>query len=191
MSKIIHTSGSEYITSELFADGADTFTITGVTEVELEGKRRHAVQLAETEGKAWIPAFTIVKALSEIWSRSISRWVGQRVTLYRDPNVTVGKQKVGGIRVSHITGISKPETVTVKGAMNRPVSYTFEPLQDAPPPAPMITRDQWDQIAATAGEKGITDPLVWASDTLGRPLDGPQHITADEAALLIEKVKEL
>ncbi|WP_296249620.1 hypothetical protein [uncultured Stenotrophomonas sp.] len=190
MSKIIHVSGGEHITSDLLAAGPETYTITDVTEVTLEGKKRHAVHLAEIDGKTWVPALTIIKSLVELWGPSISVWKGQRVTLYRDPDVRMGKQVVGGIRVSQISGIDGKQTVTVKGPMSRPVTYTFEPVPAASQSVAMISREQWEQITTVAEEKGVTEPLAWAADQVGRALDGPQHITAEEATQLMGALKE-
>lgn len=188
MTKLIHLSGSDHITSELFTAGPDTFTIAGVVETTLEGdKQRHAVQLKELNGKTWVPALTVLKALASIWGMETSNWVGQRLTLYRDPKVKIGKEVVGGIRVSHVTGITEPKTVKVKGAMNRPVSYTFQPLPDAAsaPTQDTISQQAWQEISSLAAEKGIDQPGPWAAEQLGRKLNGPQDITTTEGDRLL------
>ncbi|GAB3192026.1 hypothetical protein [Nesterenkonia suensis] len=183
MTRIIHTSGSDHISADLFADGPDTFTITGVTETTLEGeKKRHAVQLAETQGKTWVPALTVLKALAVVWSRETSNWVGQKVTLYRDESVRFGKEAVGGIRVSHITGISEPQTVEVRGAMNRRVSYTFQPLTVSP----RVTEEQWSRITAAAGD---VDLPALAARVAGRTLSSPFDLTQDEAEQIMNELE--
>lgn len=184
MTKLIHVSGSDHITQELVSDGPQTFTVTGVTEVTMDGeKQRHAVTLAETAGKTWVPAFTVLKALAQVWSMEKENWVGQKLTLYRDPSVKIGRETVGGIRVSHVTGITEPRTVNVKGALNRTVTYKFSPLQAEKPREATITQAQWEYLLSKSeGDFGAT--LLWASQQLSRTIKDPREITADEAGRL-------
>lgn len=196
MTKLIHVSGSDHITQELVSDGPQTFTVTGVTEVTMDGeKQRHAVTLAETAGKTWVPAFTVLKALAQVWSMEKENWVGQKLTLYRDPSVKIGRETVGGIRVSHVTGITEPRTVNVKGALNRTVTYKFSPLQaEQPQPATEPWLAQWQTISNalnTAGYEGDGQALLaTAGQVIGAEWSHPNQISAEDAQKVLAAVRE-
>ena len=172
-----------------YVAGPKTVTINRVNVTKTD--QPVSLHLEEFPGKPYKPSKSMRRVLVQIWGPDSDAYVGRKLTLYRDPNVKFGGETVGGLKISHMSHLDKPRSIPLTETRGKKSPHRVQPLADAPPPAPMITREQWQQIATTAGEKSITDPLAWASDTLGRPLDGPQVITADEATLLIEKVKEL
>lgn len=111
--------------------GPRTFTIAGVKPGKAEQKYDIAL---EGEERVWRPPLTVLRLMLAAWGDEADKWVGQRVTLFRDPKVSFGSDAVGGIRISHMTGIDKPlvEELTVKrGKRSR---FTVQPLIDAPTP---------------------------------------------------------
>lgn len=49
--------------------------------------------------KAWLAGPVSQKALAGMFGPNVERWVDQTITLYVDPNVKMGRDVVGGIRV--------------------------------------------------------------------------------------------
>lgn len=185
--KITAEPKSDQWNAEDFLSGPRTFTVAGVKVGTAEQK--YDITL-EGEKRVWRPPLTVLRTLIKCWGDDATQWAGKRVTLYCDERVTFGKEAVGGIRVSHVSGIDKPTTVSVTATRGRRTKVTVQPLPDAPSAPAMISREQWEQITTVAEEKGITEPLAWASDQVGRALDGPQQITADEATQLMGSLKE-
>jgi hypothetical protein len=54
------------------------------------------------------------------------------MTLYADPTVTFGKQQVGGIRISHLSGLESDRVLMLTTTRSRRSGYTVKPLRDMP-----------------------------------------------------------
>lgn len=54
--------------------------------------------------------------------------VGQSLTLFCDPSVTWGNQAVGGIRISHMSGITKAFSMMLTVTRGRKSEYVVQPL---------------------------------------------------------------
>ena len=55
------------------------------------------------------------------------------MTLFRNPDIKFGKEKVGGIEISHMSHIQQPTTVALLRGKGRKIPFTVQPLQAAPP----------------------------------------------------------
>lgn len=112
--------------------GPRTFTIerTGPGPDE---KRPVNVYLREFP-RPWRPNRTTGRTLEKAYGVDQQEWIGKRVTLFRDPDVTFGKERPGGIRISHLSGIASEQRYNV-GTV-RPQWVTVTPLPDEPAPAP-------------------------------------------------------
>lgn len=131
----------QYNADDLVA-GPRTFTIARVKPGKAEQK--YDIALAGEE-RVWRPPLTVLRLMLAAWGDEASAWVGQRVTLYRDPTVAFGNDKVGGIRISHMTGIDKPlyEELTVK--RGKRARFTVQPLTET---AAIPTHPTADEVAA-------------------------------------------
>ena len=68
------------------------------------------------------PCLTVRRILAKLWGPSSKEWIGQSMTLYCDESVMWAGERAGGIRVSHVTGISSKQDVVTRAS--KPVSYT-------------------------------------------------------------------
>ena len=66
------------------------------------------------------------------WGDDATEWVGRRAKLYGDPDVTFGRDRVGGIRVSHLSHIDQTVTANLTETRGKRKSHTVDPLPDAP-----------------------------------------------------------
>jgi hypothetical protein len=105
-----------------------TVTITGVTKGTKE--QQYDISI-EGDDRVWRPAVTVLKLLVAAWGDDAKEWVGRRAALYGDPTVTFGPEKVGGIRVSHLSHIDKPVTASLSVTRGKRKAHTVEPLPDA------------------------------------------------------------
>jgi hypothetical protein len=103
-------------------------TITGVKRGTKE--QQYDISI-EGDDRVWRPAVTVLKQLVEAWTDEASTWVGHQALLYGDPTVKFGNDKVGGIRVSHVSHIDGPKTASLTITRGKRGSFTLNPLTDA------------------------------------------------------------
>lgn len=78
--------------------------------------------------KPWKPSKTGTRTLAAIWGADASKWVGLHCTIYCDPEVTWGGMKVGGIRVSHMEGLTSPRTLMLTKTRGKKGVTVIKPM---------------------------------------------------------------
>lgn len=79
--------------------------------------------------KPWKSSKTGTRTLAAIWGPDASKWVGLSCTIYCDPEVTWGGMKVGGIRVSHMEGLTSPRTLMLTKTRGKKGATVIKPLE--------------------------------------------------------------
>lgn len=125
--------------------GPRDFTITDVSRGNAE--QPLSITLAEFP-RPWRPGLTMRRLLAAIWGPDASVYVGRRVRLYRDENVSFGNDKTGGTRLSHASHLDKRVTVSLPKSKGKFAAYTVEPIPDVAP-APSATLSGDDIAAST------------------------------------------
>ena len=125
-------------------------TIAGVTKGRKEAQYDIAI---EGDDRYWRPPPTVLKQLVGAWGDEAEQWTGRQALLYGDPDVMMAGQKVGGIRVSHVSHIDGPVTESLSVTRGKRKPHTLPPLPEAPaPPAedPRIVdlRAKWKKADA-------------------------------------------
>ena len=104
-------------------------TIAGVKA----GTKEQQYDIAlEGDKRVWRPAVTVLKLLVAAWGDDATEWVGRRAMLYGDPTITFGRDRVGGIRVSHLSHIAETVTANLTETRGKRKIHTVDPLPDAP-----------------------------------------------------------
>src|SRR5699024_6986628 len=83
---------SDQINAEDLLSGPRTFTIEKVTAGSAEQPVN--VHLREFPGRPYRPSKSMRRVMVAAWGSDASAYTGRRITLYRDPEVTFGKDKV-------------------------------------------------------------------------------------------------
>jgi len=128
----LEAKSAQLNTDDLIA-GAKTITITKISAGSAE--QPVAVSFEGDGGKPWYPCKSMRRVLVAAWGADASRYVGRRVTLFRDPSVTYGGIQVGGIRVSHLSDMDGPLSIALTVTRQKRSLYKVQPLP-ASPPAP-------------------------------------------------------
>lgn len=115
------------------APGPRVFTIESVSKGSAEQPVN--VHLADFP-RPWRPGKSMRRVLAACWGTDASAWVGRRVELFLDPEVTFGKDKPGGTRVSRLSHIDGAKKVPLLVARGKSAVFTVQPLPDAPTPTP-------------------------------------------------------
>lgn len=115
--------------------------------------------------KPWKPCKSATRALASIWGPDASKWIGLHCTIYCDPEVTWGGMKVGGIRVSHMEGLTHPRTLMLtktRGKKGATVIKPLEIVQHKPTTSePIIDRAEMQRQADAAKEMSPEEKKEW------------------------------
>lgn len=115
---------SDQLNADDLISGPITVTITGVKR----GDREQPV-VVEIEGhRPYKPCKTMRRVLIATFSDDPLAWVGQQLTLYCDPSVMWGGVRVGGIRISHLSGLTEPKTFLLTHARGKRTEVTIMPI---------------------------------------------------------------
>lgn len=176
---------SDQINADDLIAGPQTFTIAGVGYGKATAK--YDVELVESPGRCWRPPLTMLRLLFKAWGDEANVWVGRRVTLFTDPTVTFGKDKVGGIRISHLSHIDKTVSVNPQVTRGKRKLVSAEPLIEqapTPPPVQAPVRD-WHAEAVACTSEDALKALWMDAQASGAPqavLDGISGMAANFAA---------
>ncbi len=134
--------------------------VTGPITVTVAGVRRGSKEqpiIIDLEGRdrPYKPCKTVRRLLIAIWSDDPKRWVGQSITIYADPDVVYAGVRVGGLRVSHATGIDKPKTLMLTKTRGKKAEVTVQPLQVQTP----LTPEEKEYVAVAREELAATESM--------------------------------
>ncbi len=124
---------SDQLNSEdVIASGPITVTITGVKR----GSKEQPI-IVEIDGhQPYKPCKTMRRVLIAMYSDDAKLWVGQKMTLYTDPNIKFKGVRVGGLRISHLSGIDAPKTFMLTQTRGKKADVVIHPI------APLSPEDQ-------------------------------------------------
>lgn len=133
---------SDQLNADDLMAGPVTVTIESVDRGNAEQPVN--VHLREFPGRPFRPSKSMRRVMVAAWGKESGTYAGQRMTLYRDPEITFGREKVGGIRISHMTGIDGRMELALTVTRGRRSPYVVQPLAAASaPPEPTA-----EQVAA-------------------------------------------
>lgn len=121
--------------------GPRTITITKVSRGNAE--QPVAINFQGDDGKPYYPCKSMRRVMIHAWGDNGNDWVGQSLTLYCDGEVKFGGVKVGGIRISHMTGIHRTMDIALTATRGKRTPYQVKPLEvSKEPPAPTFYPDE-------------------------------------------------
>jgi hypothetical protein len=121
---------SDQLNADDLISGPVTVTISEVAKGSPE--QPVDVRLVEFPGRAYRPSKSMRRIMVSAWGPEAAAYSGRRLTLYRNPEITFGKDKVGGIEISHLSDLAKPLTVALTATRGKRKSFTVQPLPDGP-----------------------------------------------------------
>lgn len=124
--KTIEPKSDQLNFDDFIGDETKTITITGVKIVNTD--QPIELHSAEYPGRPFKPGLTCRRILIGLWGKSAAGWEGRSLTLYGDPEVKFGKQKVGGIRISHASNIDGPKTLMLTVTRGKKEPFTVNPI---------------------------------------------------------------
>ncbi len=116
-----------------------------ITRIELcsEPDQPVAIFFEGDGGKPFKPCKSMRRVLVNLWGADAKAYTGRSLTLYRDDKVMFGGVAVGGIRISHASGIAEPVTMALTATRASRKPFTVRPLAAglAPQQTPGIEHD--------------------------------------------------
>lgn len=127
------------------------------------------------------PCKSMRRVMIAAWGDNGADWIGKRLTLYCDQSVQFGGVKVGGIRISHMSGIISRMALLLTTSKSKRKEYIVNPLSDKSEekPAPVVVPPAPTPMPATvkaaaAKLSGKAPPTaIKSGDTItGDPSEG-------------------
>lgn len=120
---------SDQLNADDLLTGPITVTVRGVTR----GTPDQPVSIAIDGRQPYKPCKTMRRVLVACWGVKGSDWIGQSMTLYCDPSVKFGGVALGGIRISHVSGIDNPRSMMLTTTRSKRAMFTVHPLMKQKP----------------------------------------------------------
>lgn len=155
------TPKSDQLNADDLISGPITVTVAEVAAGSPE--QPVDVRLVEYPGRAYRPSKSMRRILVSAWGPEASAYTGRRITLYRNPEIMFGRDKVGGIEISALSDIDKPLTVALTATRGRRKKFTVQPL-----PA-IVQRDWLAELALAANNPDVIGALGKAASDAGAP----------------------
>ena len=105
------------------------------------------------------PCKTMRKLLIFAWGEDGRKWPGQSMTLFNDSNVRFGGAEVGGIRISHMTGIERTVQISLTATKGKKALHTVHPLV-MQKVAPAVS-EELQTAAQDASLEGVAAYRAW------------------------------
>lgn len=154
---------SDQLNADDLIGGPVTVTVREVTAGNPEQPVN--VALEEFPGRAYRPSKSMRRVMVLAWGPEASAYAGRRLTLYRNPEITFGKDKVGGIEISHLSHLPKPLTIALTATRGKRKSFTVQPLAE-------VEKRDWLAIATHAEGDADTLRNIWTdARNAGEPAD--------------------
>lgn len=159
---------SDQLNADDLMTGPQTFTVRDVKRSS-SADQPIAIDVG-VKGRPYKPCKSMRRVMVGIWGESASGMIGQSFTLFRNPAVMYGGKAVGGIQISHMSGVDKPTTVMLTVRRGVREEYTVQPLTMPAKQSTEVTQDRVDKMRAKLLTRLDTEGEVdsWISDELKR-----------------------
>lgn len=150
---------ADQLNADDLISGPITVTITSVSKVSKD----QPIVIGITGGRQpYKPCKTMRRILVDVWGTKGQEYVGKSLTLYRNPDVLFGGEKVGGIEISHMSGLTRTREITLAVTRGKKKKYVVQPLRDhvsewRQKMSDCTTVDQLKQIGQQLGKAGLSD----------------------------------
>ena len=115
---------------QLNYDDVATKPITDTVMGLAMGDAEQPVIVRLEHNRDYKPCKSMRRVLIACWGDQGRDWVGKRLTMYGDHSVMFGGVAVGGIRISHLSGIKDPVSIKLTTTRSKRADFTVKPLAD-------------------------------------------------------------
>jgi len=116
---------SDQLNADDMISGPMTVTIAAVIAGKAE--QPFDFQLVEYPGRAYRPSLSMRRMIVQAWGKEASEYTARQMTLFRNPEITFGPTKVGGIQISHLSHIAGPVSLPLTITRGKRKDFTIQP----------------------------------------------------------------
>lgn len=142
---------------QLNADDLLVGPITVTIESVSKGDKDQPIVVGISGHQPYKPCKSMRRVLIAMFSDDPKKWVGQRMTLFCDPEVMWAGIRVGGVRISHLSGLDKPRTFLLTQTRGKRAEFTIQPL--ATQETPKLTPADQKYISEATEELNGADSI--------------------------------
>jgi len=128
---------SDQMNSDDLIGGPRTITVTGVS-IAAGDEQPVSFRFEGDNNKPFMPCKSMRRVVVLMWGGDTKAYPGRSMTLYRDPEVTWGGMKVGGIRISHMSHIDEDTTLVLTATKKSRAPFRVKVLRETKPAAPEV-----------------------------------------------------
>lgn len=119
---------SDQLNAEQLLAGPMTITVSEV-RTSASDEQPVVVHYEGENGRPYKPCKTMRKVLVLAWGEDGRKWPGKSMTVFNQPDVKFGGQEVGGIRISHLSDISKDIQVALTATRGKKAQHVIKRLE--------------------------------------------------------------
>ena len=142
---------------------AMTIKVTAVKRVETSDNEAQpiAISFEGDGGKPYKPCKSMRRVLVQVWGKDGQSYVGKSMTIYRDEKVKFGGAEVGGIRISHMSGINDKITLALTASKANRKPFTVHPMAVKSAPAAKQVSPEIKSAGEDAASRGVDAYTAW------------------------------
>lgn len=145
---------SDQVNADWFISGPQTYEIERVAGNEANKDQPVNVFLKGVK-VPYRPSKSMRRVMVAIFGADANTYAGNKITLYTDPEVSFGGMKVGGIKISHATGITQRTSILLTSSRSKRAPHVVMPLVEAQKsePSPITTTAPVDTQSAQSSAR--------------------------------------
>ena len=148
---------SDQLNSDDLIGGPRTITIASVS-IAARDEQPVSFRFDGDNNKPFMPCKSMRRVVVMMWGADTKAYSGRSMTLYRDPDVTWGGMKVGGIRISHMSHINEDTTLVLTATKKTRAPFRVKVLRETKPAAPDVPLIM---MAPDGTEKNAPNVRLW------------------------------
>mgnify|MGYP006949695015 CR=1 FL=1 len=136
---------SDQLNSEQLLGSPMTIRVSGVSRGNAE--QPIIINYDGDNGRPYKPCKSMRKVLIFAWGEDGNQWIGKSMTVFCDQNVKWAGEKVGGIRISHLSDIERDISVALTATRGRKDTHIIKKLVIAVQAANQILSKEERELA--------------------------------------------
>ena len=118
---------SDQLNADDLITGSKIIKITAVKVLEVPMQPMH-ISFENDNNKPYKPSLGMRRVIVQLWGEEDTEFIGKSLMLFRDEAIKFGSEQVGGIRISHASGITEPIRVLETVSKGKRRAITIYPL---------------------------------------------------------------